>query len=59
MLPEVPKHGASYTIDDLRIEIRATRNQGKFLSADTNSDNIAVETELEKAGKLKNILPLG
>ena len=59
MLPEAPKHGARYTIDDLRIEIRAIRNRGKWLSAETNRDDTAVETELEKDEKLKNILPLG
>ena len=59
MLPEAPKHGARYTIEDLRIEIRAIRNRGKWLSAETNRDDTAVETELEKDGKLKNIFPLG
>ena len=59
MLSEAPKHDARYTIEDLRIEIRAIRNRGKWLSAETNRDDIAVETELKKDEKLKNILPLG
>ena len=53
LLPEARKHGARYTIEDLRIEIRAIRNRGKWLSADTNRDDTAVETELEKMENLK------
>ena len=56
--PDDAKHGARYMVKGNLQAEGGIRNQGEWLSADINRDDIAVEAEFEKAKKPKSIVHL-